>query len=174
MIHGAHPSPSKASVTTMLSFVVFLLGLVLATTTSAETPATDASPDIAALEEDLRTVETAFAEAFAAGDMAAFASFLDDDAVFMGRSTPLRGKQAIVERWTRMRGEEDAPFSWRPERVAVEADGQLGLSTGPVMVPDEGWVSSFVSTWRMTTDGWKVVLDVGPRCPPPPTESSEP
>lgn len=169
-----HLSPSKASVTIMLSLVAFLFGLFLAMSTSAEVPATDASPDIAALEAELRDAETAFAGAFAAGDMAAFASFLDDHAVFMGRSMPLRGKQAIVERWTRMRGEGDAPFSWRPERVAVEADGQLGLSTGPVTVPDDGWVSSFVSTWRMTADGWKVVLDVGPRCPPSPTESSEP
>ena len=134
--------------------------------------ASDPEAETAALEEELRQAETAFAAAFAAADMQGFAEFLDDDAVFMGRRTPLRGKKAIVERWTRMRGTEEAPFSWRPDRVAVRADGELGMSTGPVLGPDGTWLSSFVSTWKKTPDGWRVLLDVGPRCPP--AEPAEP
>jgi len=129
--------------------------------------------DAVALAQQVREAETAFAASFAEGDMEAFASFLDEHAVFMGRSTPLRGKQEIVDRWTRMRGTGDAPFSWRPERVAVAAEGRLGMSTGPVSSPDGTWTSSFVSTWRKTDDGWRVVLDVGPKCPPTAEPSAE-
>ena len=138
-----------------------------------ESPPALRGAELADLEEQLKAAETAFAGAFADGDMEAFASFLDDEAVFMGRRNPLRGKAAIVERWTEMRGTGEAPFSWRPERVAVEADGRLGMSTGPVLVDGGTWVSSFVSTWRRTDEGWRVVLDVGPRCPPPEPSSDE-
>ena len=157
----------RTKATTWVFACAFLLALCPLTTW-----ASDAASDITALEEELRQAETDFAAAFAAADMQAFAEFLDDDAVFMGRRTPLRGKKAIVERWTRMRGSEEAPFSWRPDRVAVRADGELGLSTGPVLSPDGTWLSSFVSTWKKTPDGWRVLLDVGPRCPP--AEPAEP
>ena len=131
-----------------------------------------AEAEIEALEQQLRETETAFATAFAEGDIEAFSRLLDENAVFMGRSTPLRGKENITERWKQMRGTGEAPFSWRPERVAVEAGGRFGMSTGPVMAPDGTWLSSFVSTWKRTPEGWRVILDVGPRCPPPPPSSS--
>lgn len=161
------PTPARLSCALVVSLLC-LGGLCTVSSVADEQPSTaEASADLASLEQQLREAETAFAASFAAGDMEAFASFLDEHAVFMGRSNPLRGKQAIVERWTRMRGTDEAPFSWRPERVAVEADGQLGMSTGPVSSPEGTWLSSFVSTWKRTDDGWRVVLDVGPRCPPP-------
>ncbi|MCG8457134.1 MAG: DUF4440 domain-containing protein, partial [Holophagales bacterium] len=105
--------------------------------------------EIQALEQELRETETAFAAAFAAGDMEAFASFLTEHTVFMGNNNPLRGKEAIVEAWTRMRGDEaEPPFTWRPERVAIEGLGLRGLSTGPVSRPDGRWFATFVSTWQ--------------------------
>ncbi len=156
----------------LIAAIMFFCGL-LALGVVAEEPAAGASDEIAVLEQQLRESETAFAASFVAGDMEAFAGFLDEHAVFMGRRTPLKGKEAIVERWTQMRGTEEAPFSWRPERVAVEADGQLGMSTGPVLSPEGTWISSFVSTWKHTAEGWRVVLDVGPRCPPPESPSED-
>ena len=123
---------------------------------------------------DLVPHPEAFAASFAAGDMKAFSGFLHQDAVFMGGSTPLRGREAILERWTRMRGEGEPTFSWRPERVAVQGNGELALSTGPVLAPDGTWFSSFVSTWKKTAEGWRIVLDVGPRCPPPKAPPEEP
>lgn len=177
--NGLHTVPAPSGVTYAAitqAVIVVLVGLLLGVVSVAAEESVAADPsdfDLSAREEQLRQAETAFAASFAEGDMEAFASFLDETAVFMGRSNPLRGKQAIVERWTQMRGAEEAPFSWRPERVAVEAGGELGLSTGPVMVPDGTWVSSFVSTWKWTGEGWRVVLDVGPRCPPPEPTSEE-
>lgn len=99
--------------------------------------------------------------------MDAFEGFLAEGAVFFSGDDPLRGREAIAAAWRRYRGEAaEPPFTWRPERVAVEADGAHGLSTGPAH-RDGRWVSSYVSTWRLTPDGWRVLLDVGPRCPPP-------
>ncbi len=121
---------------------------------------------ISALEVELRDAEAAFAAAFASGDMEAFATFLAEGVVFMAGDQPLRGPEAVLERWTPLRGEgPEPPFTWRPERVAVEASGQRGLSTGPVFLPDGTWTSSFVSTWTHTPAGWRVLLDIGPRCP---------
>ena len=149
--------------------VVLVSGFLGAVPMAAEKPEMPdgGSAEIGLLEDQLREAEIAFAASFAEGDMEAFAGFLDEFAVFMGRSTPLKGKEAIVERWTRMRGTGEAPFGWRPERVAIEASGQLGMSTGPVLASDGTWLSSFVSTWKRTPEGWRVVLDVGPKCPPP-------
>ena len=157
-------------------FVIILFGLVGVLPFANENPTIpDATTvELEALEQELREAETVFAASFAEGDMEAFANFLDQHAIFMGSNKPLRGKEQIVERWTRMRGTEEAPFSWRPERVAVEASGQFGMSTGPVSNRDGKWVSSFVSTWKRTDEGWRIILDVGPKCPPPPSsESSE-
>ena len=163
-VTGNHGVSARRLRTIFAAVVLFVASVSVA----EESSSADASgADIAALEQQLREAETAFAASFADGDMDAFASFLDEHAIFMGRSNPLRGRKAIVERWTRMRGTGEAPFSWRPERVAVEADGGLGMSTGPVMSPDGTWLSSFVSTWKKTAEGWRVVLDVGPKCPPP-------
>ena len=128
-----------------------------------------AVPDLdpVALEDQLRAAETAFAAAFETGDMDAFAGFLSDDAIFLSGENPLRGKEAITAAWTRLRGTgETPPFNWRPDRVAVEAGGLYGQSTGPVQTPDGRWVATFVSTWRRTPEGWKILLDLGPDCPP--------
>jgi len=126
------------------------------------------SHDVATLENELRAAETAFANAFAEGDMEAFTQFVAEEAVFFSGAEPLRGRAAIVEAWTHLRGEGEAPpFTWEPERVAVEAKGIHGLSTGPVYSPDGQWIATFVSTRKRTAEGWQVLLDTGPRCPPP-------
>lgn len=121
---------------------------------------------IADLEAELLAAEAAFAETFAAGDMDAFEDFLADGVVFVSGERRLRGKAAVVEAWTVIRSDADqAPFSWKPERVAVDASGREGISTGPVLLPDGTWNSSFVSTWTHTPAGWRILLDIGPRCP---------
>jgi len=97
-------------------------------------------------------------------DLAAFATFVAKDAVFLGR-TALRGRPAVVEGWKPYFEGPKAPFSWQPERVEVIDSGTLALSTGPVFDPQGERVGTFNSTWRLDDDGeWRVVLDTG--CPP--------
>lgn len=117
-------------------------------------------------EDSLRAAEQAFADAFASRDRAAFEALIHPDAVFGGAEGPLTGKAAVMEVWGTYLEPEDAPFSWRPERVLVAPDGRLGVTTGPVMAPDGTHVGAFSSTWERQEDGgWLVIFDMGPSCP---------
>lgn len=127
-----------------------------------------AGEDVATLEEQVRAAETAFARSMAERDLAAFTSFLAEDAVFVGSSL-LRGREAVAAGWKRFFEGPAAPFSWVPERVAVVATGTLALSTGPVYDAAGQRIGTFNSTWRREADGrWKIVLDIG--CPPCPKQ----
>ena len=115
------------------------------------------------LAEQVRAAEAAFAETMARRDLAAFASFVAQDAVFVGRS-PLRGRDAVREGWKGFYEGAVAPFSWKPETVEVLANGTLGLSSGPVFDASGKRTGTFNSVWRREPDGkWRVVFDKG--CP---------
>ena len=123
-----------------------------------------AKADPAARAEEVRRAETAFAKTMADRDHAAFASFLADDAIFLGRQ-PLRGKAAVAAAWKRFYEGGTAPFSWRPERVEVNDSGTLGLSTGPVFDEAGKQTGTFSSIWRREKDGgWKIIFDNGCNC----------
>jgi uncharacterized protein (TIGR02246 family) len=134
-------------------------------------PAADApaSPDIEALRVQVRATEQAFAKTMADRDVDAFASFIAEDAVFAGGSTPLRGRAAIVQGWKSYFEGPAAPFSWAPGKVEVSGSGDVALSSGPVSDPEGARIGTFVSTWRRAADGkWLIVLDTGcPPCTPP-------
>lgn len=110
--------------------------------------------------EEVRRTEIAFAKAFADRDKAKFFSFLADDAVFLSPGSTLRGKQAVIEVWSRFFEGARAPFAWTPDRVSISADRTLGLSSGPVFDPNGNHAGSFQSTWRRQQDGtWKILFD---------------
>jgi ketosteroid isomerase-like protein len=114
--------------------------------------------------QDVRSREIAFAQTMADRDHAAFATFVSEEALFLG-PTVLRGRQAVAEGWRPFFEGPQAPFSWGPERVEVIDSGALAISTGPVRGPDGQRVGTFNSTWRLESDGeWRVVIDFG--CPP--------
>ena len=123
-----------------------------------------AAPDRAALTEQVRLAEAAFAKTMADRDHPAFTSFLAEDTIFLGR-TAMRGKGAVAEAWKGFFSARKAPFSWKPERVEVNDAGTMALSTGPVFDPDGTQTGNFSSVWRREADGkWKIVFDMG--CPP--------
>jgi ketosteroid isomerase-like protein len=120
--------------------------------------------DLEALEAKVRAREAAFAKTMADRDHSAFATFVSEEAVFLGR-TALRGRSAVAAGWKAYFEGAKAPFSWAPDRVEVLSSGTLALSTGPVLDPDGRRAGTFTSTWRLEKDGeWRVVLDSG--CPP--------
>ncbi|HET7746305.1 MAG TPA: nuclear transport factor 2 family protein, partial [Vicinamibacteria bacterium] len=98
--------------------------------------------DLAALREQVRKAEAAFAKTMADRDHAAFVSHLADEAVFYGRE-PLRGKEAVAAGWKPFFAEKTAPFSWAPDRVEVVASGTLAMSQGPVFDPSGKRVGTF-------------------------------
>jgi ketosteroid isomerase-like protein len=124
----------------------------------------EAAPSLEELEAEVRAREEGFARSMADRDHAAFVEFLAEDAVFNGPQV-LRGREAVAEGWKPFFEGPEAPFSWKPERVAVAASGTVALSTGPVFAPDGKRSGTFTSTWRRDPDGsWRIVLDSG--CPP--------
>jgi ketosteroid isomerase-like protein len=110
--------------------------------------------------EEVRNVETAFAKAFADHDAAKFFSYVADDATFLAARVTLVGKPEIVRRWTPFFSEKVAPFTWRPERVYVNAAGNIGLSTGPVFDRDGNQAGIYSSIWQKDANGeWKILFD---------------
>ena len=126
---------------------------------------TIAGPSNADLATEVRATEAAFAKTMADRDHAAFLSFLSEEAVFVGPSRVLRGKQAVGEGWKRYFEGKEPPFSWQPDKVEVVESGTLALSSGPVLDPEGHRIGTFNSVWRREKKGvWKIVLDNG--CPP--------
>jgi len=118
----------------------------------------------AALVEQVRAAESAFARSMAERDLKAFGSFVAADAVFIGGADVLRGRDAVVAGWKRYFDSAAAPFSWSPQQVEVLAGGTLAFSTGPVLNAQGERIGTFKSTWRRDRDGhWRVAIDSG--CP---------
>ena len=82
--------------------------------------------------------ERRFAATMALRDARAFASFVSEEAVFVGDDEGkrvFRGRRAVAEAWKGYFDGPAAPFSWEPETVEVLDSGKLALSTGPVRNP---------------------------------------
>ena len=129
-----------------------------------------ASPaDTAELKRQVLQTERAFARTMAVRDHAAFVSFVSAEAVFFSGTTPLRGRQAVANRWKAYYEKPDAPFSWEPETVEVLDSGTLALSTGPVRDPAGKIIGTFTSIWRLEEPGkWRIIFDKGnPVCDKP-------
>jgi ketosteroid isomerase-like protein len=110
--------------------------------------------------------ERAFAKTMADRDLAAFGSFIAEEAVFFSGPAPLHGRAAVIEFWSRYYKGAAAPFSWQPDKVEVLASGTLALSTGPVHDPDGKLIARFSSIWRQEAPGvWRIVFDRGEPAP---------
>jgi ketosteroid isomerase-like protein len=105
--------------------------------------------------------ERAFARSMADRDLQAFARHVSAEAVFFDPE-PVRGREAVVQHWSRWYTGPKAPFSWEPEQVEVLPSGTLALSSGPVRDPQGKLIARFSSVWRLEPDGqWRVVFDKG-------------
>lgn len=125
------------------------------------------APTTSSPNEQVRAAESAFAATLAERDLAAFESFVSEEAVFFAGEKALRGRATVVAAWKQFFDGPTAPFSWKPEAVEVLDSGRLALSSGPVYDPEGKVVARFNSIWRLEDDGkWRVVFDKGsPVCP---------
>lgn len=120
------------------------------------------SPSRDALVQQVTAAEVAFAKTIVDRDIAAFAGFVSEEAVFLNGGKPLRGRAAIVAHWNQFYASGPAPFTWKPDLVEVLPSGLLAQSIGPVSGPDGKVFARFYSTWRLEPDGrWRVVFDDG-------------
>jgi ketosteroid isomerase-like protein len=116
----------------------------------------------AAAREQVIAAERAFAKTMADRDLKAFGNFVSQDTVFFSGPTPLHGKQAVIDFWSRFYAQPAAPFSWEPEQVEVLDSGSLALSSGPVRDAKGQLIGCFSSIWRQEAPGqWRVVFDKG-------------
>ncbi|MBK6294044.1 MAG: nuclear transport factor 2 family protein [Rhodoferax sp.] len=114
------------------------------------------------LQQQVADTERAFAKTMADRDLAAFGRFLSEETVFFSGPTPLHGKQAVIDWWSRFYSKPQAPFSWAPKEVEVLASGTLALSSGPVHDPAGKLVGTFTSIWRLEAPNtWRIVFDKG-------------
>lgn len=157
--------PPRRSLFSMSSGAL-LLSVLLLLTSRRGTPA---APAQGALTDEVKAAERAFAATMARRDLAAFATFVSDEAIFFSGRGVLRGKQEVVKAWTRFYEGAAAPFSWEPERVEVLESGGLALSSGPVRDPSGKQIATFNSIWQRDKDGrWRVLFDKGePTCAAP-------
>jgi ketosteroid isomerase-like protein len=138
------------------------MGLVAAVWLLAGCAGLKPNTDTQALRDEVGRVELAFADTMARRDLAAFASFIDEEAVFLNGGKPLRGKEQVVAHWKQFYEGPRAPFSWKPDQVEVVASGDLAQSIGPVFDPEGKLVARFYSTWRRVSPGvWRIVFDNG-------------
>lgn len=125
------------------------------------TPAPEPSGSTA-VNEAVFAAERAFAATMARRDLEAFAEFLSEEAVFFSGSTPLRGKQQVLDAWAPLFAGETPPFSWEPDAVEVLDSATLALSTGLVRDASGMITARFNSIWRQEAPGvWRVVFDKG-------------
>jgi ketosteroid isomerase-like protein len=115
----------------------------------------------AATDTIIVDLEARFADASRErGAKAAFLEFLGEESIVL-RPGPTWGRAA----WTVA---EDLPgtLDWLPDRAQVAADGELGFSTGPWSFtpndPKRGASEGrYVTVWRRTDNGWRVLFDGG-------------
>ena len=62
---------------------------------------------------------------------------------------------------------------WEPQVAAISKDGTMGFTTGPFRIPkadnprESVGTGHFLSVWRKTANGWRIVFDAGAGGPAP-------
>lgn len=138
-------------------------------------------PQLGAAECEVWVREASFAKSVEDRDPAAFASHLDEGAVFGAKSPqPQRGRDAIVAAWGGIIDGSALELRWYPTMVAIDGSGQLAYSSGPALYARAGEagpdyrMGAFQSIWRRGGDGaWRVVFDDGIRPQPATAEQVE-
>lgn len=138
---------------------IALTGFALLLAACGSTPT---KADTAALRDLVEQTELSFARSMADRDFATFEALLSDEAVFLHEGGALRGKAAISAVWKPYFAPQQAPFSWKPERVEVLDSGTLAQTSGPVLNPQGQVIGRFHSVWRREkSGGWRIVFDDG-------------
>ncbi len=132
------------------------------------------------MTNDVRCREIAFSQSAETRDLAAFRSFLDADARFVGNGVR-HGPDEIAAAWQDFFTDDGPEIAWRPKFVEVLEDGTMALTRGPYRMRSkdadgnvvERW-GTFNSVWRVNPDGqWRVVFDAGNAAAKAPDEETQ-
>jgi ketosteroid isomerase-like protein len=152
-----------------------LASRALAQTTAAPPPAPGFSTDECAVWAR----ELSFADTVEQHDATAFAEHVHPGAVFAAkRPVPLRGREAILQRWAKLIDGTAVKLWWYPTAVAIGGEGDVAYSSGPALYestdPKDAQrfsIGGFQSVWHKGADGtWRVLFDDGIE-PKPATEA---
>ena len=138
--------------------------LVAVTLSACQTmPATDR----AAEEQAIRAIDAAWVAAVAAGDFDKVASIYSDDAVFMPPNDVEKRGPDIRKDWAAMGTMKDVRLTFAPNRIEVDADGEMAIDVGTyefsMSAPDGSKVSDhgkYAQVWEKHDGVWKCAVDM--------------
>jgi ketosteroid isomerase-like protein len=154
--------------------ILVLVACALAATTAmaqdAAKPKPMPAPAFSAEECAVWAREQSFADSVEKHDAKAFATHINEGAVFSAkRPVPLRGRDAILERWAHLIDGTAVKLWWYPTAVAIGGAGDVAYSSGPALYestdpkdPQPYSIGGFQSVWHKDADGtWRVLFDDG-------------
>lgn len=146
---------------------------------AAQSPPADV-PQLSAEECAVWQRELSFARSVAEHDVAAFAEHVGEHAAFgSGLPEPIRGRDAILQRWTALIEGKQVRLRWYPTRVTIGGVSGVAWSSGPALfehldpqAEHRFRTGRFHSVWHKDADGvWRVLFDDG--TPPRPASAEE-
>jgi len=116
----------------------------------------------------LRGADAAFARSVSARDEEAFRAFLAEEALFLGGTGLLAGRQAVFARWRRLLEKDGPILRWAPTGGDGAASGDLGWTVGSSRfegrdeagkpVVEDG---KYLTVWiRQGAGPWQVAMDM--------------
>jgi len=148
----------------MIAFMRWtMLTASIAVLAACAKPATDTTADEAAIRE----MNTTFAKAYAAGDVAGVVSLYRDDAVLSPPGTPaLRGRAAIREYF--LKEVPAAAAAGMSAAFAADSDvgvvGDLAWESGSVSISDKSGAlidrAKYLTVFRKTEGRWLMLRDI--------------
>ena len=129
-------------------------------------------PDPADVRRELLEADRAFAEATAREGVDGWTErFAADGAMYLPAAV-VRGHQAIQDLMAPALADSTRRLVWEPVEAVGAPDGQFGYTAGrhrTLTVPGDSVVRSgtYLTVWRLTPDGWRVVADIGNLDPVP-------
>lgn len=127
--------------------------------------AASAPPDPAAV---LREADAAMSRAVSAHDPAAFARFVDEEAIWGGPASLQEGRSAVTAWWARYTSPGGERLTWSPRQAVLAASGDLGYTLGDYRWEGKGpggkalaAEGRYLTVWRRGKDGaFRAVFDM--------------
>lgn len=136
---------------------------------AAHEPARPAAPATGpSLAVALRGADAAFARSVSDRDEEAFRTFLGEDAIFVGSTGLLQGREAVVARWRRFLEKDGPSLRWAPTGGDGAGSGDLGWTVGNARFEGKDAAgkpvardSTYLTVWARRGGGpWQVAMDM--------------
>ncbi len=111
---------------------------------------------------EAEAADVAFAADTDRDRVAGWVSYFADDGAMMRKGARVEGRDAIGALMAPLLGRGD--LIWAPVWSRLSPDGRLAATVGRARLVEHAavtWRGSYVTIWRATAEGWKVVFDTG-------------